>query len=145
MKYKVGDIVLVGSPAGEAITKIHVRLLERIEVKPQKGKRVGIRTTMDWPGYKGWMATPVYEEEIKKIRKEWNIPFTKPGEDKTFVYDEYIICAERKSSRLERKSSGVVRRKKKQSVEPRLEKRKRNRNSNRKSTVRKTHLSSSKS
>jgi len=85
MKYKVGDIVLVSSPAGKVIPNIHVKLLKRVVVDPAKGNKT------DGPGYKGWEATPVFQEEIDYIRKEWSIPFSKPGEDKTWVYDEHIV------------------------------------------------------
>ena len=82
---KIGDIVLVSSPAGEVIPNIHVRLLKRIEVKPSKGNK------MDWPGYSGWEATPVFQEEIDFLRKEWNIPLSEIEKDITFVYDSCIV------------------------------------------------------
>ena len=85
MKYKTGDVVLVKSSAGEAIPHIHVRLLKKITVKPRKGN------SFDWPGYSGWEATPVYQKEIDKLRKEWSIPFKNPEKDLTFVYDRDII------------------------------------------------------
>jgi hypothetical protein len=112
MKYKVGDIVLVSSPAGEVIPKIHVRLLKRIEVKPSKGNR------MDWPGYSGWEATPVFQEEIDDLRKKWNIPLTNPEEDITFVYDESIVKKPRNPQpRSEKVSTGVRRRRRSNKVE----------------------------
>ena len=46
---------------------------------------------MDWPGYSGWEATPVFQEEIDILRKEWSIPFTQPDVEMTFVYDSSII------------------------------------------------------
>jgi hypothetical protein len=82
---KAGDIVLVSSSAGDIIPCIHVRLLKRIIVKPSKGNR------MDWPGYSGWEATPIFQEEIDFLRKEWNIPFLEIEKDITFVYDDNII------------------------------------------------------
>ena len=82
---KVGDIVLVKSPAGDVIPNIHVKLLKRVVVKPSKGNKV------DWPGYSGWEATPVFQEEIDALWKEWNIPLRNAGQDQTFVYDESII------------------------------------------------------
>ena len=85
MKYKKDDIVLVRSRAGDAIPKIHARLLERVTRKPFKGK------TMDWPGYSGWEATTVYQEECDMMRSEWNIPLSSPGSDETFVYDDDIV------------------------------------------------------
>ena len=90
MKYKVNDIVLVKSPAGDAIPHIHVKLLKRVVVKPSKGRN------MDWPGYSGWEATPVYQKEIDILRKKWSIPFTKPEKDLTFVYDRDILHKEKK-------------------------------------------------
>ena len=47
---------------------------------------------MDWPGYSGWEATPVYQDEIDILKKEWSIPLTK--KDLTFVYDRNIINKE---------------------------------------------------
>ena len=106
MTYKKGDVVLVKSPAGDAIPDIHVKLLKRIIVKGQKGKFNGFRYSMDWPGYSGWEATPVYQKEIDVLRKKWSIPYTKPCEDITFVYDDDIVCAEKKK----RKKRRIVRR-----------------------------------
>ena len=113
MRYKVGDIVLVSSPAGKVIPNIHVKLLKRIEVKPSKGNR------MDWPGYSGWEATPVYLEEIKLLKKEWSIPFTEPEKDITFVYDKNIVKKPRKPApKSERVSKNVRRRRRSRKVEP---------------------------
>ena len=104
MKYKVNDIVLVSSPAGDDITKIHVRLLKRCVVKPSKGR------TMDRPGYSGWEATPIFQQEIDTIRKEWSIPFTTPDEHITFVLDENIIKKPRNPQPPPAKVSTRVRR-----------------------------------
>ena len=114
-RYKVGDIVLVKSPAGDIIPNIHVKLTSRIIVKPQQGKIVGIRRTMDWPGYSGWEAEVVYQEEADILRREWSIPFSGPG-DKTFVYDDNIVKKPRKINQLHKngKKSGrrrIVRKK----------------------------------
>ena len=87
MKYKKNDIVLVKSRAGDTITHIHVKLLERVVVKPQKGNK------MDWPGYSGWDAEVLYEEEAVVLRKEWSIPL-RVG-DTTWVYDDNIIKKEK--------------------------------------------------
>jgi len=84
-KYKKEDIVLVKSCAGPEIPHTHVRLLEREVIPPRKGNRI------DWPGYSGWMATPIYQKEIEILKKEWNIPFKKANKDLTFVYDKNII------------------------------------------------------
>ncbi len=84
-KHKKDDIVLVKSRAGDAIPPIHVKLLERIITKPRKGNK------FDWPGYSGWMATPIYQKEIEILKKEWSIPLIKVNKDLTFVYDDDII------------------------------------------------------
>ncbi len=115
--YKVGDIVLVKSVAGDSIPRIHVRLIERVTVKPTKGKRVGIRKTMDWPGYSGWEAEVVYQDEIDNLRKNWSIPFYNPG-DRTFVFDSSIIKKPRnkslpKNQKITRSKKGTVIRRKK--------------------------------
>jgi hypothetical protein len=89
--YKPGDIVLVSSPAGDVIPKVHVKLKKRIIVKERKGRLVGFKKSMDWPGYSGWEATLVYQDEIDVLRKRWSIPYTTPGKDITFVYDYNII------------------------------------------------------
>jgi len=89
-RYKVGDIVLVKSPAGDCIPPVHVKLLKRVEVQPTKGKRVGLRMSMDWPGYSGWHAELVNQADADMLRKDWGIPFKGPG-DSTFVYDRCII------------------------------------------------------
>ena len=96
-RYKVGDIVLVKSCAGDVIPKIHVRLIERVVVKPTPPKRVGFKMSMDWPGYSGWNAEIVYQNEADTLRKEWSIPLAGPG-DKTFVYDDCIIKKPRVST-----------------------------------------------
>ena len=90
-RYKPGDIVLVKSPAGDCIPMMHVKLLKRVIVESRKGRKVGLKTSMDWPGYSGWDATPVFQEEIDILRKEWSIPFTAPGADETWVYDRNIV------------------------------------------------------
>lgn len=94
-RYKVGDIVLVKSCAGECIPNIHVILKKRIVILPRPGKLSGFRKSMDWPGYSGWDAEIVYQEEADLLRKEWSIPFSGPG-DITFVYDSSIIKKPRK-------------------------------------------------
>jgi hypothetical protein len=115
--YKVGDIVLVKSSAGDCIPNVHVKLLKRIVTKPTKGKQIGIRRTMDWPGYSGWEAEMVYQDEIDDLRKNWSIPFEKPG-DSTFVYDCNIVKKPRKrrsidSRKVNRSGKNVsIRRKK---------------------------------
>ena len=94
-RYKVGDIVLVKSCAGDAIPNIHVKLIERVIVKPTPPKRVGFKMSMEWSGFSGWNAEIVFQEEADLLRKEWSIPFSGPG-DRTFVYDSSIIKKPRK-------------------------------------------------
>ena len=89
-RYKVGDVVLVKSPAGDCIPHIHVRLLERVVVKGRKSTGTGFRKTMDWPDYAGWEAELVHQSDADLLRKTWSIPFKGPG-DSTFVYDRCII------------------------------------------------------
>ncbi len=89
--FKKGDIVLVSSVAGDCIPNIHVRLLNRVEVKARPGRLVGFKKSMDWPGYSGWEATPIYQKEIDALRKRWSIPFKEKEKEVTFVYDECII------------------------------------------------------
>ena len=85
MKYKIGDIVLVKSCAGNVIPKMHVRLTKRVIKSPSKG------TSIDWPGYSGWDCVLIYKEEADLLRKKWSIPFSFPDNIKTFVCDEDII------------------------------------------------------
>lgn len=72
--------------------------------------------TMDWPGYSGWEAEMVYQDEIDMLRKEWSIPFKSPG-DKTFVYDRLIVRKSKKKDKIivkkSKNSSTVIRRRKK--------------------------------
>ena len=89
-KYKVGDIVLIKSVAGDIIPKIHVRLVERVVVKGTPEKIVGFKKIPGQPGYSGWDAVIVYQSEAELLRKKWSIPFQGPG-DSTFVYDDCII------------------------------------------------------
>ena len=103
--YKLGDIVLVSSTAGEVIPNVHVKLKKRIVVKEKKGKQVGFRRSMDWPGYAGWEATLVYQDEIDLLRKEWGIPYTTPGKDITFVYDRSIIKKSKRSDSNNKQST----------------------------------------
>ena len=80
MKYKVGDIVLVKSSAGEAIPRFHVKLIERIERKPPKD-----------PAYIMWRTRLTKRKEADKLRKEWHISFKFPNEVETFVCETNII------------------------------------------------------
>jgi hypothetical protein len=112
-RYKVGDIVLIKSVAGDLIPHIHVKLLKRVIIKPTKGKSNGFRKTMDWPGYSGWDTEIVFQSEADNLRKNWSIPFEGPG-DKTFVYDSSIIKKPRNPSENKevRKKKTITRKKK---------------------------------
>jgi len=83
--YKKNDVVIIKSPAGAVIPHVHVRLVEREEVKPSKGN------TFDWPGYVGWKCELIKEEEAEILRKEWNIPFKWPDQITTFTFEENIV------------------------------------------------------
>ena len=88
MKYKVGDIVLVKSSAGEAIPRFHVKLVERIVRKPPKN-----------PSYVIWRAHLTRQREADILRKEWQIPFKFPNDIETLVLEMNIIRKERKTRR----------------------------------------------
>ena len=88
MKYKVGDIVLVKSSAGEAIPRFHVKLVERIVRKPPKD-----------PSYVIWRAHLTRQREADILRKEWQIPFKFPNDIETLVLEMNIIRKERKTRR----------------------------------------------
>lgn len=118
-KYKKGDIVIVKSPAGDVIPNVHVRLVERVIVKETKGKRIGFKKSMDWPGYSGWEAEMINQDEIDNLRKNWSIPFQSPG-DKTFVFDDCIVKKPRKkinntNRKINSSGSTTIRRKRKKS------------------------------
>jgi len=100
--YKVGDVVLVKSPAGDCIPKIHVRLVKRVVVLGKKSTGTGFKKTMDWPGYSGWEAELVEQDEADLLRKTWSIPFTGPG-DSTFVYDWCIIKKRRAKKNVKKR------------------------------------------
>ena len=94
--YKEGDIVLVCSRAGESIPHVHVKLLKRIEVKPQKGRN------FDWAGYVGWDCVLVKPEEADLLRKN-SIPFKFPDDIETFVFESDIIKKINKKRRKKRR------------------------------------------
>ena len=84
MKYKVGDIVLVKSSAGDAIPPFHVKLVERIKRKPPKD-----------PEYIMWRTRLTKRKEADKLRKEWQIPFKFPNDIETFILQTNIIRKDR--------------------------------------------------
>ena len=84
-KYKPGDIVLVCSSAGPAIPNVHVRLEKRYEVPAKKGN------TVDWPAYAYWDTVLVDEEEVKMLRKRFQIPYEWPNNVETYVFECDIV------------------------------------------------------
>ena len=92
MKYKVGDIVLVRSSAGEAIPRFHVKLVERIIRKPPND-----------PNYIIWRAHLTRQREATILRKEWHIPFKFPNDIETFILEKNIIRKERNTNRRKNK------------------------------------------
>jgi hypothetical protein len=95
--YKKDDIVLIKSRAGDGIPAIHVKLIERVEVKPFKG------TTIEWPGYVGWTCVLTKPEEADILRKKWSIPFKFPDNIDTFAFEEEIIKKVKNSPKKKRK------------------------------------------
>ena len=92
MKYKVGDIVLVRSSAGEAIPRFHVKLVERIVRKPPKD-----------PSYVIWRAHLTRQREADILRKEWHIPFKFPNDIETLVLEMNIIRKERNAKKRKKR------------------------------------------
>jgi len=92
MKYKVGDIVLVKSSAGEAIPRFHVKLVERIVRNPPKD-----------PSYVIWRTHLTRHRESDILRKEWSIPFKFPNDIETFVLERNIIRKERNTKKRKNK------------------------------------------
>ena len=83
--YKKGDVVIIQSNAGTAIPQVEVRLIERVIVKPQKGR------TFDWPGYVEWKCVLTKQKEVDMLRKKWSIPFEWPDKVETFTFEKNII------------------------------------------------------
>ena len=92
MKYKVGDIVLVRSSAGEAIPRFHVKLMERIVRNPPKDSNYII-----------WRTNLTQQREAAILRKEWQIPFKFPNDIETFVLEGNIIRKERNTKKRKNK------------------------------------------
>ena len=103
-RYKPGDIVLARSSAGPAIPNVHLRLEKRFDVAAKKGN------TVDWPAYVYWEATLVDEEEVKMLKKRFQIPYVWPTDITTLVFESDIV---KKVRNLEKKKSGTILRKKK--------------------------------
>ena len=83
--YKKGDVVIIQSIAGPAIPQVKARLIERVVVKPQKGR------TFDWPGYVGWICVLTKQKEVDMLRKKWSIPFEWPDKVETFTFEKNIV------------------------------------------------------
>ena len=83
--YKVGDIVLIKSCAGDAIPAVHARLIKKIESKE---------------GWVGWECDVTKPEEADILRKEWSIPLKFPNEIRTFAYEEDIIRKVKRKRRV---------------------------------------------
>ena len=92
MTYKVGDIVLVKSCAGEAIPKFHVKLIERIVRRPPKD-----------PNYIIWRTHLTRQREAIILHKEWHIAFQFPNNIETLVLETNIIRKERKVYKRKKK------------------------------------------
>lgn len=92
MTYKVGDIVLVKSCAGEAIPKFHVKLIERIVRRPPKD-----------PNYIIWRTHLTRQREAIILHKEWHIAFQFPNNIETFILETNIIRKERKVYKRKKK------------------------------------------
>jgi len=83
--YKKGAVVIIQSIAGPAIPQVEVRLIERVIVKPQKGR------TFDWPGHVGWKCVLTKQEEADMLRKKWSIPLYWPDKVETFTFEKNIV------------------------------------------------------
>jgi len=83
--YKKGAVVIIQSIAGHAIPQVKARLIERVVVKPQKGR------TFDWPGYVGWKCVLTKQKEVDMLRKKWSIPFEWPDKVETFTFEKNIV------------------------------------------------------
>ena len=99
--YKAGDIVIAGSPAGEGVPVVHLRLVQRIETKAQKGR------TFDWPAYVGWEAVLIKEADVDRLRKECCIPFKWPDDVETFVFEKDIVKKISPKKRRNRKTRRI--------------------------------------
>ena len=97
--YKENDIVLVRSPAGEAVPVVHVKLIKKVVSKPQKGR------SFDWPGYVGWEAVLIKPEEADMLRKKHSIPFKFPNDIETFVLESDIIKKATKRKRRRKRQN----------------------------------------
>ncbi len=99
--YKAGDIVIAGSPAGEGVPAVHVKLVRRMESKAQKGR------TFDWPAYVGWEAVLIKEADVERLRKECCIPFKWPDDVETFVFEKDILKKISPKKRRRRKTRRI--------------------------------------
>tara|TARA_R110002020_G_scaffold53941_1_gene150728 strand:+ start:343 stop:633 length:291 start_codon:yes stop_codon:yes gene_type:complete len=86
--YKVGDIVLIKSCAGDIIPAVEAILVEKIESKE---------------GWIGWECDLTKPEEADILRKEWSIPLKFPDNIRTFVYEDNIIKKVSKTKKSRRR------------------------------------------
>lgn len=84
-KFRAGDVVLAKSCAGKAIPDVKLKLLEKITIAASKGNN------FDWPGYIQWRAILICEEEVKMLKKRFQIPYSYPEDVETYVFDRDII------------------------------------------------------
>tara|TARA_R110002096_G_scaffold6697_4_gene30552 strand:+ start:3060 stop:3362 length:303 start_codon:yes stop_codon:yes gene_type:complete len=83
--YKKNDIVLVKSRHVLDMPLIHVKLLKKHVVKPQKGNSI-FNT-----GYVGWDAALTKPKEAAILRKKWSIPYEFPNDINLFVFNDDIV------------------------------------------------------
>ena len=74
--YKVGDIVLIKSCAGDIIPVVEAKLIKKIESKE---------------GWVGWECDLTKPKEADMLRKDWCIPLKFPDNIRTFVFEDNII------------------------------------------------------
>ena len=84
IKPKIGDVVLTETFAG---VDMHVKLVEMVTRPASKGR------SMDWPGYTGWYAVPIYKKELDMLKKA-QVPvgtIESYDSDPFWVFDFHII------------------------------------------------------
>ena len=74
--YKVGDIVMIKSCAGDAIPAVEARLIKKIESKE---------------GWIGWECDLTQKNDADMLRKKWSIPYKFPDQIRTFAFEDNII------------------------------------------------------
>tara|TARA_R110002020_G_scaffold31453_2_gene98023 strand:- start:456 stop:752 length:297 start_codon:yes stop_codon:yes gene_type:complete len=86
--YKVGDIVIIKSMAGDAIPAVEAKLLKKIESKE---------------GWVGWECELTKPEEADMLRKEWSIPLKFPDHIYTFAFESNILSKATSPKKRKRK------------------------------------------